>query len=67
MKHLKTYENINKPKLDDYVICKDNTDSEENNEFQLFLNNNIGQIEDIDNDGFCIVSFENLQIGRAHV
>jgi len=62
MKHVKTFEDINKkPKVGDYVLCNEFTAFDE---FRIFLNNNIGKIVEInsnsdDNCPFCI-EFKNI-------
>jgi len=51
MKYIKLYEdyNMNEPKNGDWVICKENEEDEDDN-FTLFINNNIGRIIKINND-----------------
>jgi len=43
MKHLKKFENINKPEVGDYVICK-NIENEDLSILDYFLSENIGII-----------------------
>ena len=61
MKYIRTYENIDNPKVGDYVICKDITSSDEVSEnFQKFLDENIGQIVSDDDINLFIVLFDKL-------
>jgi hypothetical protein len=62
MKYLKLFENINGPKVDDYVICCDKTES--NPEFDNYLLDAIGQIKRINE--FYYVEFENFPFGRKN-
>jgi hypothetical protein len=59
MKFLKTYENLNGPKVGDYVICEDpNT----RKPLYAFIKNRIGKIVEIDRDKFYpyIVRYNNI-------
>ena len=61
MKYIRTYENIDNPKVGDYVICKDITSSDEvSKNFQKFLDENIGQIVSGDDINLFIVLFDKL-------
>lgn len=47
MKFIKTYENIVEPQINDYVICKEQNESEDI-EIHKFVSNNIGQLKYIE-------------------
>ena len=62
MKHLKTFENIKKPQVGDYVLCYE--DAKDHN-LKEFINNNIGKISIIRDKGSYIecnytIEYENI-------
>ena len=44
MKHLKIYERLNNPEIDDYVFCQEELPDEKDKKTRIFLVNNIGKI-----------------------
>ena len=60
MKHIKTYEDLNIPQIGDYVICKNDSQYEEDFGFDEFISENIGQIVNTDETHEYFVQYENV-------
>jgi len=66
MKYIKTYEDIdNEPKVGDYVMCHELDDTSRisninKDEINIFLDVNIGQIQEYDNRKWYEVEYENI-------
>ena len=54
MKHIKTYETLDGPKIGDYVICKDEQNFADLN---IFLTSHIGQVVQIGNDNKRLLDY----------
>ena len=62
MKHIKLYQNYKGPKIGDYVLV--NTDFN-GNEYQNFVNNNVGKIKNIKHSRSSVDSSNCLLKNRA--
>jgi hypothetical protein len=54
MRYIKTYENIKGPEIGDYVVASTRFFSIRNSDFYNFLCNNVGKINDYQNDEWVV-------------